>query len=147
MLQRTREEDIHIHIPEDVVVTKKLNGKLKDSKVVNIDSIPCDHYVADIGPKTIMRYIEHMISPRTVIWSGPMGVFEIDEFASGTIGVAQALAESDGVTIIGGGSTAYAVEAMGFGDRFSHVSTGGGAMLDFLGGKDLPGIIGLPEKR
>ena len=129
-----------------MVITKNLNGQLEDSTIVNIHAIPRDHYIADIGPKTIMRYVEHMVTPRTVIWSGPMGVFEIDEFASGTNRIAQALAQSDGVTIIGGGSTAHAIEAMGFGDRFSHVSTGGGAMLDFLGGKELPGIIGLPEK-
>ncbi len=146
VLQRTREEGIHIHLPEDVVITKDLNGKLEDSKIVNIDAIPFDHYVADIGPKTIIRYVQHMVTPRTVIWSGPMGVFEIEKFAYGTNRIAQALAESDGVTIIGGGSTAHAIENMGFGDRFSHVSTGGGAMLDFLGGKELPGIMGLPEK-
>ena len=146
LLKRTREEDIHIHLPEDVVVTRNLNGRLGDSKVVNIDAIPFDHYIADIGPQTILRYVGLLVTAKTIIWSGPMGVFERDEFSSGTIRIAETLAESHGVTIIGGGSTAHAIESVGLGERFTHVSTGGGAMLDFLGGMDLPGIMGLPKK-
>ena len=100
----------------------------------------------DIGPKTAALYAEAVKGARTVIWNGPMGVFENPTLAAGTLAVAKAMAESDAVTIIGGGDSAAAVEQMGLGDKMTHISTGGGASLEYLEGKVLPGVACLDEK-
>ena len=97
----------------------------------------------DIGPKTIARYREIIATAKTVTWNGPMGVFEIDAFAAGTIEVAKAVAQVDGVTVIGGGDSIAAVAKAGVTDRITHISTGGGASLEFLGGRKLPGVAAL----
>jgi len=100
----------------------------------------------DIGPRTAEVFIRNLERCRTVIWNGPMGVFEFPAFSTGTTRVAQALASIGGTTIVGGGSTAEVVESLGLVDRLTHVSTGGGASLEFLEGKELPGIAALPDK-
>jgi phosphoglycerate kinase len=97
----------------------------------------------DIGPKTVERYRAVIAGAKTVVWNGPMGVFEIDQFAQGTIGVAKAVAEVKGTTIIGGGDSVSAVTRAGVADRMTHISTGGGASLEFLGGRELPGVKAL----
>ena len=100
----------------------------------------------DIGPKSQELFANEVKSAKTVVWNGPMGVFENPSFAKGTIAVAKALAETDATTIIGGGDSAAAVNTLGFGDKMSHISTGGGASLEFLEGKDLPGIMAMNDK-
>lgn len=112
----------------------------------SVTKIPADKECMDMGPKTVAKYAEIIKEANTVIWNGPMGVFEFDRFAKGTYGVAQAMAESDAVTIIGGGDSAAAVDKFGLGDKMTHISTGGGASLEFLEGKELPGIAVIEDK-
>ncbi len=114
--------------------------------VVPSSQIPADKMGMDIGPKTIALFSEAVKSAKTVVWNGPMGVFENPTLAKGTMGVAQALAETDATTIIGGGDSAAAVNQLGFGDKMSHISTGGGASLEFLEGKELPGVAAATNK-
>jgi phosphoglycerate kinase len=106
-----------------------------------------DRMGLDIGPETAERYAALVGTAKTVVWNGPMGVFEIDDFAKGTNAVAQAVANVNGTTIIGGGDSIAAVAKAGVSDRISHISTGGGASLEFLGGQTLPGVAALPEKK
>ena len=101
----------------------------------------------DIGPETTALYAERLRDAKTVVWNGPMGVFEIDAFAQGTLGVAQAVANVKGTTIIGGGDSVAAVNKAGVADRITHISTGGGASLEFLAGRKLPGVEALPERK
>jgi phosphoglycerate kinase len=109
------------------------------------DSAIGDRMGLDIGPKTVASYADAITPAHTVVWNGPMGVFEIDAFAAGTIGVAQAVAAVKGTTIIGGGDSIAAVKKAGIADRITHISTGGGASLEWLGGRTLPGVAVLPE--
>ena len=99
----------------------------------------------DIGPRTVEAYSKALADAKTVVWNGPMGVFEIDAFAKGTMGVAQAVANVSGTTIVGGGDSIAAIKKSGVADRITHISTGGGASLEFLGGQTLPGVAVLPE--
>ena len=115
-------------------------------EVVDSKAIPADKMGLDIGPKTAELYAEAVKSAKTVVWNGPMGVFENPILAKGTIAVAKALAETDATTIIGGGDSAAAVNTLGFGDKMSHISTGGGASLEFLEGKELPGVMAADDK-
>jgi phosphoglycerate kinase len=131
--------------PVDAVVTTELTAGAP-SEVVPIDRIPADRMGVDIGPETIRLFADAIGSAATVIWNGPVGVFEIDAFARGTNEIARALAASKAVTIIGGGDSASAVEKAGVADRITHISTGGGASLEYLEGKVLPGIAILQEK-
>ena len=117
-----------------------------DVEYVSVDAIPADKEACDIGPETAKLYAEAVKSAKTVVWNGPMGVFENPTLAKGTIAVAEALADTDATTIIGGGDSAAAVNQLGFGDKMSHISTGGGASLEFLEGKELPGIAALNDK-
>ena len=117
-----------------------------DTVIVDADKIPADRESADIGPKTMELYAEAVKSAKTVVWNGPMGVFENPVLAKGTIAVAQALADSDAITIVGGGDSAAACEQLGYADKITHISTGGGASLEFLEGKDLPGVSCLLDK-
>ena len=122
-----------------------IDAEIKVSSV-DVDAIPADMEGLDIGPKTAELYADAVKSAKTVVWNGPMGVFENPILAKGTIAVAKALAETDATTIIGGGDSAAAVNQLGFGDKMSHISTGGGASLEFLEGKELPGVAAANDK-
>lgn len=131
-----------ILIPTDAVVATELTPTAATS-IVSVDAISADTLGADIGPDTIRLFRDKVLEAGTVIWNGPMGVFEMAPFAEGTKAIAQAMADSDATTIVGGGDSAAAVEEFGYADKVSHVSTGGGASLEFLEGKVLPGIAAL----
>ena len=139
-----------ILLPEDVVITNAnpFDGgeDACETKVVSVTDIPADWEGADIGPKTIEKFSAAIAGAATVVWNGPMGIFEFSKFANGTRAVAQALADSSAITIIGGGDSAAAVQQMGFGEKMTHISTGGGASLEFLEGKALPGVVALQDK-
>lgn len=137
-------------LPDDVVITNAnpfdVGEAACETKVVDVTAIPADWEGADIGPKTIEKFSAAIKGAATVVWNGPMGIFEFEKFANGTRQIAQALADSDAITIIGGGDSAAAVQQMGFGDKMTHISTGGGASLEFLEGKTLPGVAALQDK-
>ncbi|HBJ2608753.1 phosphoglycerate kinase [Clostridium botulinum] len=145
MIDKAKEKGVNLLLPIDNVVADKFD---KDaSPVVTEDQNIGEGYMGlDIGPKTAKIYSDAIKSAKTVVWNGPMGVFEFKSFANGTIEVAKAMADSDAVTIIGGGDSAAAVNILGFGDKMTHISTGGGASLEFLEGKELPGIAALNDK-
>ena len=136
---------VRVLLPEDVVVAEKLESGAT-ARVVSSEQIPADCRIADIGPLTISTYTKELKKCRTVVWNGPMGVFEIPQFSEGTTSIATVLASLNATTVIGGGSTAEAVTQLGIAGRMTHVSTGGGASLRFLSGKILPGIAVLADK-
>ena len=149
MLKKAEEKGVKILLPIDNACTKDFPDPIDaEVDVVNYDAgeIPDDIMGLDIGPKSQELFANEVKSAKTVVWNGPMGVFENPSFAKGTIAVAKALAETDATTIIGGGDSAAAVNTLGFGDKMSHISTGGGASLEFLEGKDLPGIMAMNDK-
>jgi phosphoglycerate kinase len=129
-------------LPDDIVVAPEFKED-SPATVVPANLIPADQLGMDIGPETQKAYAEIVHGAKTVVWNGPMGVFEWDSFASGTMAVAKALAECPGTTVVGGGDSAAAIEKFGLSEHVSHVSTGGGASLEFLEGKELPGIKAL----
>jgi phosphoglycerate kinase len=131
-------------LPVDVVIADAFDAKA-NSKVVPADQVPEGWRILDVGPETLKRFTEALRQARTVVWNGPMGVFEFPQFAKGTFAVAQALAEIDATTVIGGGDSAAAVQQSGLADEMSHISTGGGASLEFLEGKTLPGVAALDD--
>lgn len=127
-------------LPVDVVAASEFSNEAEHHNV-SVDNIPDDMMALDIGTETVKLYEEALKGAKTVVWNGPMGVFEMSNFAQGTVGVCQAIAElEDAVTIIGGGDSASAAQVLGFADQFSHISTGGGASLEYLEGKELPGL-------
>ncbi|WP_129689888.1 phosphoglycerate kinase [Gottfriedia acidiceleris] len=144
-MQKAEAKGVKFYMPIDAIVADKF-GEDANTREVDIDSIPADWEALDIGPKTTALYADVIKSSKLVIWNGPMGVFEIDKFAQGTKGVAQALADSDAYSIIGGGDSAAAAEKFGLADKMSHISTGGGASLEFMEGKELPGVALLNDK-
>ena len=149
MLKKAEEKGVKILLPIDNACTKDFPDPIDaEVDVVNYDAgeIPDDIMGLDIGPKSQELFANEVKSAKTVVWNGPMGLFENPSFAKGTIAVAKALAETDATTIIGGGDSAAAVNTLGFGDKMSHISTGGGASLEFLEGKDLPGIMAMNDK-
>ena len=149
MMKKAEENGVKILLPIDCTVTKDFPDPIDAEIYVNIvdaDKIPADYMSLDIGTKTADLYAAEVKNAKTVVWNGPMGVFENPILAKGTMAVAQSLAETDAVTVIGGGDSAAAVNTMGFGDKMTHISTGGGASLEFLEGKELPGIAALNDK-
>ena len=149
MMAKAEASGVQLLLPVDTTIAKSfpdpIDGPI-DVEIVDSDKIPDDMQGLDIGPKTMELYANAAKAAKTVVWNGPMGVFENPTLAKGTIAVAKALAESDAVSIVGGGDSAAACEQLGFADRITHISTGGGASLEFLEGKELPGIACLQDK-
>ena len=145
LVEKAKANGVEILLPVDVVIADKIEAGVP-TEVVDIDNIPEDKEALDIGPKTAELFASKIKEAKTVVWNGPMGVFEIKEFADGTNQVAKALSEAEAVTIVGGGDSALAIEMAGLKDKITHVSTGGGASLEFLEGKDLPGISAIEDK-
>jgi len=149
MMAKAAEKGVKLLLPIDTVCAASFPDPIDgpvDTVIVDSDKIPADKEGLDIGPKSRELFADAVKSAKTVVWNGPMGVFENPTLAQGTLAVAQAMADSDAVTIIGGGDSAAAVEQMGLGDKMTHISTGGGASLEFLEGKTLPGVACLDDK-
>ena len=145
MMAKAEAKGVKLLLPIDVTYAAKF-GENETPMISEGRDIPADCEGLDIGPKTAELFANEVKAAKTVVWNGPMGVFEFKNFAKGTEAVAKAMAETDATTIIGGGDSAAAVNQMGFGDKMTHISTGGGASLEFLEGKELPGIASLDEK-
>ncbi|HOJ77665.1 MAG TPA: phosphoglycerate kinase [Bacillota bacterium] len=145
MMAKAEAKGVKLLLPVDNVVADDFKQPTM-SKVVASNEIPADLEGVDIGPNTIKLFSEAILGAKTVIWNGPMGVFEVPEFAVGTKAIADALSKCGGTTIVGGGDSAAAVEQLGYADKVTHVSTGGGASLEFLEGKELPGVAALTDK-
>lgn len=149
MHKKADEKGVKILLPVDCNIADHFPDPIDapiEVKTVDADKIPADYEGLDIGPKTSELFANEVKNAKTVVWNGPMGVFENPTLAAGTIAVAKSLAETDAVTIIGGGDSAAAVNTLGYGDKMTHISTGGGASLEFLEGKELPGIAALNDK-
>lgn len=145
LIKKAEANNVKILLPKDVVIADEIKEDA-ETEIVDIDNIPTDKEALDIGPKTAKEYADIINKAKTVVWNGPMGVFEVKVFANGTNEVAKALADSSATTIVGGGDSALAIEEAGYKDKITHVSTGGGASLEFLEGKTLPGIDCIDEK-
>lgn len=143
LLNKAEEKGVELILPVDFAVTDEFSP---NAKAQHVDEIPADLESLDIGPKTIKLFADKLKDAKTVVWNGPMGVFEFEEFAKGTNAIAKAMTETDAVTIVGGGDSALAVEKAGLKDKITHVSTGGGASLELLEGKVLPGIDAVEDK-
>jgi phosphoglycerate kinase len=141
---RASARGITFALPVDHVVAPKIEAGAPAETMAVGDAAIGERMGLDIGPQTVARYAGIIAAARTVVWNGPMGVFEIDAFAEGTMAVARAVAGVDGTTIIGGGDSVAAVTRAGVADKLTHISTGGGASLEFLGGRILPGVAALP---
>ncbi len=149
MMKKAAEKGVKILLPIDCTVINEFPNPIDapvDVEYVEADKIPADKEGVDIGPKSSELFANEVKTAKTVVWNGPMGVFENPTLAAGTLAVAKALAETDAVTVIGGGDSAAAVNNLGYGDKMTHISTGGGASLEFLEGKELPGIAALNDK-
>jgi len=146
ILERAKARGLTLLLPVDHVVAPKVEAGAPAETLSVDDPKIGDRLGLDIGPRTARAYAEALHDARTVVWNGPMGVFEIDAFAQGTIAVAQAVAGAKGTTIVGGGDSIAAVKKAGVADRITHISTGGGASLEFLGGRTLPGVAVLPDR-
>ena len=145
VMARARERGLQLLLPVDHVVAPKLEAGAPSETLSVDDPAIGERMGLDIGPKTVEAYSKALSDAKTVVWNGPMGVFEIDAFAKGTMGVAQAVAQVKGTTIVGGGDSIAAIKKSGVADRITHISTGGGASLEFLGGQTLPGVAILPD--
>jgi len=145
LMEKAKQKGVKFMLPVDTRIGKEFKADT-ESKVVAYTNIPDEWEGFDIGDETIKIYIEELSKAKTVVWNGPVGLFEFDQFAVGTNSLAKALGDLDAVTIIGGGDSAAAIEKLGIADKFSHISTGGGASLEFLEGKKLPGIECLQDK-
>lgn len=145
VMRKAKEKNVKFLLPVDIAIGDHFAADC-EKRIVDIDSIPDDWMGMDIGDKTIVLFAEAVKGAGTIVWNGPMGVFEFPAFAAGTKSMAKALVDSSAVTIIGGGDSAAAVEQMGYADKITHISTGGGASLEFLEGRELPGIACLLDK-
>ena len=146
MLEKAKEKGVNFYLPVD---SRAANKFAADAQVVVTEdqNIPEGYMGLDIGPKSEAKFVEVVNNSKTIVWNGPMGVFEFEAFAKGTLAIAKAMADlEDATTVIGGGDSAAAVNQLGFGDKMTHVSTGGGASLELLEGKELPGIVALDDK-
>ncbi|WP_347548838.1 phosphoglycerate kinase [Pseudalkalibacillus hwajinpoensis] len=145
-MDKAKEKGVNFYMPQDVIIGDDFSNDA-NTKVVSIEEIPSDWEALDIGPKTRETYSKVIAESKLVIWNGPMGVFELEVYANGTKAVAEALANAnDTYSVIGGGDSAAAVEKFGYADQMSHISTGGGASLEFMEGKELPGVVALNDK-
>jgi phosphoglycerate kinase len=140
ILDEAEHQHVAIHVPIDVVVAPDMEG---EGEVAPADQVEESDHIFDIGPETVREYAGVIAGAKTVFWNGPMGVFEKPQFAKGTIGIAQAVAQSESYSVIGGGDSLAAVETAGVADRIDHLSTGGGASLEFLEGQVLPGVAAI----
>ena len=146
IMEQLRQRGIQLHLPGDLVVASRFEADPPEVRTSSAEAVPEGWYIMDIGPEASARFSGSLTECRTIIWNGPMGVFEMPRFSEGTRVVAEAIAGTQGTTsVVGGGSTAEVVEELGLMDRMTHVSTGGGASLEFLEGKELPGIAALPD--
>ena len=145
MIKKAEEKGVKLLLPVDTIVADAFSNDA-NTKVVSRDEIPDGWMGLDIGPETAKIFAEAVKSAKTVVWNGPMGCFEMPKFAEGTKVVAEALANTEAITIIGGGDSAAAVNQLGYGDKMTHISTGGGASLEFLEGKELPGVAAANDK-
>jgi phosphoglycerate kinase len=145
LIEKAAARKVNLMLPTDAIVADRFAADAQ-TQVVPADKVPAGWRVLDIGPETQKAYAAAVRGAKTVIWNGPMGVFELEPFAGGTRAVAQALADSDGMTVIGGGDSVAAVEQMGLADKIKHISTGGGASLELLEGRVLPGVAALNDK-
>jgi phosphoglycerate kinase len=145
LMEQAKQRGVQLLMPVDVVVADRFAADA-EKQTVSVDAIPDGWMALDIGPKSVEAFRSVIVDSRTVVWNGPMGVFEMDAFAQGTIGVAKAMADCAGTTIIGGGDSVAAVEKAGVAERMTHISTGGGASLEFMEGKELPGVAVLQDK-
>ncbi|WDU78725.1 phosphoglycerate kinase [Lysinibacillus sp. G01H] len=144
-IEKAKAKGVQLHMPVDAVVANEFSQDA-ETKIVDVDAIPADWMGLDIGPKTAANYAEVIKNSKLIIWNGPMGVFEMDKFSNGTKTVADAMATTAGYTVIGGGDSAAAVEKFEVADKMDHISTGGGASLELMEGKELPGIVALNDK-
>ena len=145
MMDKAQEKGVKLLLPVDNVVAREFSNDAAFR--VCEGNLEADEMALDIGPKTQELYARALEGAKTVVWNGPMGVFEMPNYAKGTVAIAKALSElKDATTIIGGGDSAAAVNQLGFGDKMSHISTGGGASLEFLEGKELPGVMAVNDK-
>jgi phosphoglycerate kinase len=145
VLARAEEKGVDLVLPADAIVASEMSESAEASTVI-VERVGSEQAIFDIGPESVKRFAGALRPARTIVWNGPMGVFEIKKFSNGTRGVADAVAASEGFTLVGGGDSVAAVEQLGVADQISHISTGGGASLEFLEGKRLPGIAALEEE-
>jgi phosphoglycerate kinase len=145
IMDKAHERRMQLLLPQDVVVADEFEAKAQ-SRVVSVDEVPDGWRIMDVGPRSIVEYGQALQPCKTVVWNGPLGVAEFPQFARGSESLANILADIEGTTIVGGGETAALVQEAGLADRFDHVSTGGGAFLEFLEGRDLPGVAALLDK-
>ena len=144
-MEKAKQKGVKLLLPIDTKIAKEGTAEA-ESKTVKCTEIPADWEGFDIGEETINLFIEEIKKAKTVVWNGPLGLFEVEQFAEGTNAIANVLAQIDATTIIGGGDSAAAIKKAGVEDKVTHVSTGGGASLEFLEGKELPGITALMDK-
>ncbi|HKR95942.1 MAG TPA: phosphoglycerate kinase, partial [Candidatus Angelobacter sp.] len=147
LLQEAQSKNVHLLLPTDNVVAEKIDASATTQVIKSQQGIPADKMGLDIGPETVAAFAKEIAGAKTIVWNGPMGVFEVAPFAKGTMKIAEAIAQNRGaISIVGGGDSVAAVQQSGLANKISHISTGGGASLEFLEGKKLPGVEALTNK-